>query len=202
MENSIEKIKELDIEYKEVSDKLNDLTNEMRGVVNSTDLSNRCFSVYKTNNYEVLIKLTNRATHKLVEEGKAVTPDVLSGIMENLFNEYFGDTLTMDELQKIVWSRIPHFFNSPYYVYQYATSFASSANLYDRITNTKYSDEERENAKIQYLTLLKSGGNDHPMNQLKKAGVDLEKEESFSAVAVQFNALLDILEEELNKINK
>ena len=122
--------------------------------------------------------------------------------MENLFNEYFGDTLTMDELQKIVWSRIPHFFNSPYYVYQYATSFASSANLYDRITNTKYSDEERENAKIQYLTLLKSGGNDHPMNQLKKAGVDLEKEESFSAVAVQFNALLDILEEELNKINK
>lgn len=140
--------------------------------------------------------------HKLVEEGKAVTPDVLSGIMENLFNEYFGDTLTMDELQKIVWSRIPHFFNSPYYVYQYATSFASSANLYDRITNTKYSDEERENAKIQYLTLLKSGGNDHPMNQLKKAGVDLEKEESFSAVAVQFNALLDILEEELNKINK
>ena len=140
--------------------------------------------------------------HKLVEEGKAVTPDVLSGIMENLFNEYFGDTLTMDELQKIVWSRIPHFFNSPYYVYQYATSFASSANLYDRITNTKYSDEERENAKIQYLTLLKSGGNDHPMNQLKKAGVDLEKEESFSAVAVQFNALLDLLEEELNKINK
>lgn len=140
--------------------------------------------------------------HKLVEEGKAVTPDVLSGIMENLFNEYFGDTLIMDELQKIVWSRIPHFFNSPYYVYQYATSFASSANLYDRITNTKYSDEERENAKIQYLTLLKSGGNDHPMNQLKKAGVDLEKEESFSAVAVQFNALLDILEEELNKINK
>ena len=140
--------------------------------------------------------------HKLVEEGKAVTPDVLSGIMENLFNEYFGDTLTIDELQKIVWSRIPHFFNSPYYVYQYATSFASSANLYDRITNTKYSDEERENAKIQYLTLLKSGGNDHPMNQLKKAGVDLEKEESFSAVAVQFNALLDILEEELNKINK
>ena len=140
--------------------------------------------------------------HKLVEEGKAVTPDVLSGIMEKLFNEYFGDTLTMDELQKIVWSRIPHFFNSPYYVYQYATSFASSANLYDRITNTKYSDEERENAKIQYLTLLKSGGNDHPMNQLKKAGVDLEKEESFTAVAVQFNALLDILEEELNKINK
>ena len=140
--------------------------------------------------------------HKLIEEGKAVTPDVLSGIMDNLFKEYFGDTITMDELQKIIWARIPHFFNSPYYVYQYATSFASSANLYDRITNEKYSVEERESAKEAYLMLLKSGGNDHPMSQLKKAGVDLEKEESFHAVAVEFDRLLDILEEELNKLEK
>lgn len=140
--------------------------------------------------------------HKLIEEGKAVTPDVLNGIMDNLFKEYFGDTITMDELQKIIWARIPHFFNSPYYVYQYATSFASSANLYDRITNEKYSVEERESAKEAYLTLLKSGGNDHPMSQLKKAGVDLEKEESFHAVAVEFDRLLNILEEELNKLEK
>lgn len=140
--------------------------------------------------------------HKLIEEGKAVTPDVLSGIMDNLFKEYFGDSITMDELQKIIWARIPHFFNSPYYVYQYATSFASSANLYDRITNTKYSEEERTKAKEDYLTLLKSGGNDHPMNQLKKAGVDLEKVESFHAVAVEFDRLLDILEKELNKLEK
>ena len=140
--------------------------------------------------------------HKLIEEGKAVTPDVLSGIMDNLFKEYFGDTITMDELQKIIWARIPHFFNSPYYVYQYATSFASSANLYDRITNEKYSVEERESAKEAYLTLLKSGGNDHPMSQLKKAGVDLEKKESFHAVAVEFDRLLNILEEELNKLEK
>lgn len=140
--------------------------------------------------------------HKLIEEGKAVTPDVLSGIMDNLFKEYFGDSITMNELQKIIWARIPHFFNSPYYVYQYATSFASSANLYDRITNTKYSEEERTKAKEDYLTLLKSGGNDHPMNQLKKAGVDLEKVESFHAVAVEFDRLLDILEEELNKLEK
>lgn len=140
--------------------------------------------------------------HKLIEEGKAITPDVLSGIMDNLFKEYFGDTITMDELQKIIWARIPHFFNSPYYVYQYATSFASSANLYDRMTNPKYSDEERAEAKEDYLTLLKSGGNDHPMAQLKKAGVDLEKEESFQAVAIEFDRLLNILEEELNKLGK
>ena len=122
--------------------------------------------------------------------------------MDNLFKQYFGDTLAMDELQKVIWARIPHFFNSPYYVYQYATSFASSANLYDRITNEKYSQEEREKATKDYLTLLQSGGNDHPMSQLKKAGVDLEKDESFHAVAKEFDFLLDLLEVELKKIKK
>ena len=137
--------------------------------------------------------------HQIVENGGAITSDVLNNIMTNLFAEYFGNDLTMDELQKIIWARIPHFYNSPYYVYQYATSFASSANLYNRITNPKYSLDEREEAKKAYLTLLKSGGNDHPMNQLKKAGVDLSKKDAFDAVAMEFNRLLDLLEEELKK---
>jgi len=137
--------------------------------------------------------------HKLIEDGKPVTPEALSTIMNDLFVEYFGDTLTMDELQKVIWARIPHFFNSPYYVYQYSTSFASSANLYDRVTNERYTLEQREQAKEDYLNLLKSGGNDHPMTQLKKAGVDLEKTESFDAVATEFDRLLDLLEKELKE---
>ena len=132
--------------------------------------------------------------HKMIEEYKAITPDILSDIMYNLFKKYFGDTVTIDELQKIIWSRIPHFFNSTFYVYQYATSFASSAKLYE---NLKNNPESRE----KYLTLLKSGGNNHPMEQLKLAGVDLTKKESFDAIAKEFDRLLDVLEEELKKIN-
>ena len=132
--------------------------------------------------------------HKMIEEYKAVTPDILSDIMYNLFKKYFGESITIDELQKIIWSRIPHFFRSPFYVYQYATSFASSAKLYE---NLKTNPESRE----KYLTLLKSGGNNHPMEQLKLAGVDLTKKESFDSVAKEFDRLLDVLEEELKKID-
>ena len=132
--------------------------------------------------------------HKMIEEYKAITPDILSDIMHNLFKKYFGESITIDELQKIIWSRIPHFFRSPFYVYQYATSFASSAKLYE---NLKTNPESRE----KYLTLLKSGGNNHPMEQLKLAGVDLTKKESFDSVAKEFDRLLDVLEEELKKIN-
>jgi len=140
--------------------------------------------------------------HKMVEEGKAITPEVLDGIMEGLFKDYFGDTIAIDELQKIIWARIPHFYNSPFYVYQYATCFASSAVLHDRVTNEKYSVEEREEALDKYLTLLKSGGNDHPMEQLKKAGVDLSETEAVAAVAKDLDKLLDLLEQEIDKYEK
>lgn len=140
--------------------------------------------------------------HKIVENGGAITPDILSGIMNQLFKDYFGDTVAIDELQKIIWARIPHFYNSPYYVYQYATCFASSAVLHDRITNEKYSEDERKVALNKYLDLLKSGGSDHPMNQLKKAGVDLTETETIEAVSKDMNALLDILEKEMENLER
>ena len=128
--------------------------------------------------------------HKLTEEGNPITPDVLSEIMTKLFAEYFGDSLVMDELQKIIWARIPHFFNSPYYVYQYATSFAASSRLYEKVTNEKYSPEEREEARKKYIELLKSGGNNYPIEQLKLAGVNLEEKENFEAVAHEMTRLI------------
>lgn len=136
--------------------------------------------------------------HKLAEEGNPITPDVLSEIMTKLFAEYFGDSLVMDELQKIIWARIPHFFNSPYYVYQYATSFAASSRLYEKVTNEKYSPEEREEARKKYIELLKSGGNNYPIEQLKLAGVNLEEKENFEAVAHEMTRLIDLLEKELS----
>ena len=138
--------------------------------------------------------------YKLIESGHPITADTLDNIMDNLFKEYFGEDLVVDELQKIVWARIPHFFNSPYYVYQYATSFSASSKLYDKITNTKYSQEERTLSLEKYLNLLKSGGNDFPINQLKNAGVNLLEKENFEAVSLEMDRLITLLENEL--INK
>lgn len=138
--------------------------------------------------------------HKLTEKGNPITPDVLSEIMTKLFAEYFGDSLVMDELQKIIWARIPHFFNSPYYVYQYATSFAASSRLYEKVTNEKYSPEEREEARKKYIELLKSGGNNYPIEQLKLAGVNLEEKENFEAVAHEMTRLIGLLEKELKEL--
>lgn len=137
--------------------------------------------------------------YKIVERGEPITPDVLDEIMTKLFKEYFGEELVMDDLQKLIWARIPHFFNSPYYVYQYATSFSASSKLHELVTDKKYSEEERKEAREKYLELLKSGGNNYPVEQLKKAGVNLEDKENFEAVAKEMTKLLTLLEKELKK---
>ncbi len=136
--------------------------------------------------------------HRLVEEGKPVTAEVLSGIYRKLLEEYYGDAAEINDLYRVTWARIPHFFNSPYYVYQYATCFASSAQIFKEMTT---GDEASKKAATErYLTLLRSGGNDHPMEQLKKAGVDLTKPATVQAVIDQMNELVTQLEIEAAKI--
>ena len=133
--------------------------------------------------------------HRLVEEGKPVTADVLSEIYMGLLEAYHGDALDYDEESRVTWARIPHFYSTPYYVYQYATCFASSAQLMAQIG--RGSDASRAAAVERYLTLLKSGGSDHPMTLLQRAGVDLGQPETVRAVVGQLDTLVTELEKNL-----
>lgn len=151
--------------------------------------------------FQALLADYEYQAHKLAETGQPITADVLSKITEDLFYNYYGDEIEKDELLSIFWSRVPHFFNSPFYVYQYATCFASSAILYDKVIKTE-DENARKKALERYIELLSSGGNDFPMNQLKKAGVDLSKKSTIEAVSKQLDGLLDKLENEIKKINK
>lgn len=132
--------------------------------------------------------------HRRVEADEPVTADVLNGIYKDLFVAYYGDAVDMEPLTPATWARIPHFFNSPFYVYQYATCFASAAKISTGIMDGPAAS--REAARTQYLNLLASGGNDHPMNQLAKAGVDLSTPETVQAVIAQLDRLVTQLEQE------
>jgi oligoendopeptidase F len=130
--------------------------------------------------------------HRLAEEGKPVTAEVLGDIYFGLLQAYHGDALDYDAQSRITWARIPHFYQSPYYVYQYATCFASSAQLMNQLIGG--SPAEREAALRRYLALLESGGSDHPMTLLQSAGVDLSKPEPVRAVVSQLDTLVSRLE--------
>lgn len=133
--------------------------------------------------------------HRLVETDQPITSEVLSGIYSRLLGEYWGDALSHDQRAQHTWARIPHFFQSPYYVYQYATCFASTAKLMEEIGAQDATT--RRAAVDRYLALLQSGGSDHPMALLETAGVDLSQPETVRAVSSQLDGLVDRLEREL-----
>ncbi len=149
--------------------------------------------------FQTLLADYELQVHTLIEKGESVTAETLTKIMSGLFDAYYGDSVEKDEFINYVWTRIPHMYRTPFYVYQYATCFASSAQIYNNITDG--TDVEKKAAMENFLALLKSGGNNHPMEQLKNAGVDLTQPETIKAVITQFNILVGQLEVEINKLN-
>lgn len=133
--------------------------------------------------------------HRLVESGRPVTAEVLADIFVGLLKTYHGDALDYDEQSRLTWTRIPHFFGTPYYVYQYATCYASSAQLMKQIASGPAAD--RADAVARYIALLESGGSDHPMTLLLKAGIDLSRPEPVQAVVEQLDSLVTRLEREI-----
>jgi oligoendopeptidase F len=136
-------------------------------------------------------------THQLVEAGEPVTADALRAIYGKLIADYYGDTIEFESLYESYWTRIGHFFSSPYYVYKYATSFAASAQVVQGIQSKK--SDVRKKALDNYLGMLKSGGSDYPMEQLRKCGVDLAKPDAIQAVVNRLDNLVTLLEAELQK---
>ena len=136
--------------------------------------------------------------HRLAEQDQPITSETLTNTYRSLLTDYYGDALDMNELTGITWARIPHFFNSPYYVYQYATCFASAARISSEIMHG--SEQARNETRERFLTLLRSGGNDYPMEQLKKAGIDLSRPDTVRAIVQQLDDLVTRLEAELKKV--
>jgi len=136
--------------------------------------------------------------HRLAEEGKPITADVLGDIYFGLLKAYNGDAIDYDPQSRVTWARIPHFYGTPYYVYQYATCYASSAEILKQILAAP--EPERPAAVQRYLSLLRAGGSDHPMALLQGAGVDLGRPETVQAVVQQLDELVTQLEQAIQRL--
>lgn len=128
--------------------------------------------------------------HEKVEGGEPLTAEEFTNIYYDLNKQYYGESCEVNEDIGLEWARIPHFYSN-FYVYKYATGFSAASALSKQIL------EEGESAVARYKEFLKSGGSDFPLNQLRKAGVDMEKKESVDKALHVFKDLVDDLEKEL-----
>jgi oligoendopeptidase F len=79
----------------------------------------------------------------------------------------FLDSVTMREEYSIWWSYIPHFLNTPGYVYAYAFGELLVWALYARFKSGMAGFQDK------YLAVLTAGGSDYPHNILAPMGIDL-----------------------------
>jgi oligoendopeptidase F len=149
-------------------------------------------SITSTFYTQVLFADFELEAHRLVESDAPVTAEVLSHLYGHVFSAYYGDAVEAEALTPITWARIPHFFHTPYYVYQYATCFASAAKLAQEMTEG--AESARADTRRRYLDLLAAGGSDHPMSLLKRAGVDLSEPSTVQAVVQHLDKLVTRLE--------
>lgn len=125
-----------------------------------------------------------KTIHELVENNKSINALVLDDIWGQLLTKYYGKDYELDQLAKVGWSRIPHFYNS-FYVYKYATGCSAGVS---------FAQDILKNGSDNYINFLKKGGSDYPINVLKDAGVNLTSTKPIEDTINKFDSLVKELE--------
>ena len=133
------------------------------------------------------------AIHKADQEGQVLTSEFLNELYADLNEKYYGLKKEDNPQIQYEWARIPHFYYD-YYVFQYSTGFSAASALAEKIVHGSQEDKDK------YLDYLKAGNSDYPLNVIKKAGVDMEKEDYLNAAFVVFERRLDEFEALVEKL--
>jgi oligoendopeptidase F len=118
------------------------------------------FRQMSMNRFEHLIHTRRR------HEGELST-DRIGGLWLESQSEMFGDSVEITDGYRIWWSYIPHFINTPGYVYAYAYGQLLALSAYRRFT------QEGEAFIPRYLELLAAGGSRSPEALGAMVGIDL-----------------------------
>jgi oligoendopeptidase F len=129
--------------------------------------------------------------HQFAENNIPLTPALLKAEYQKLNAKYFGNDAVIDQEIEIEWARIPHFYYN-FYVYQYATGISAALALSDKVVNGSTQDQKN------YLTFLKSGCRQYPIDLLKIAGVDMTTPEPVKQAISKFRGLVKELKKLLN----
>ena len=133
------------------------------------------------------------AIHQADQNGEVLTSEFLNNLYADLNQEYYGLSKEDNPQIQYEWARIPHFYYN-YYVYQYSTGFAAASALAEKIVHGSQEDRDR------YIDYLKAGKSDYPLNIMRKAGVDMEKEGYLNDAFAVFERRLDEFEALVEKL--
>jgi oligoendopeptidase F len=122
--------------------------------------------------------------HDMAEAGEGLSGAKFTQVYFDLLKRYHGPKMRLDPVYGNEWAYIPHFYNS-FYVFQYATCISAATYFAQAIL--KGGPKERDN----YLSVLKAGGSDYPVEILRRAGLDMASPAPYQALVASFKDTLD-----------
>ncbi|MGL4525124.1 MAG: oligoendopeptidase F [Spirochaetia bacterium] len=128
-----------------------------------------------------------KTMHQSHSQGIPLTLEFIRSAYRQLLHDYFGPAVEFSELSDLECLRIPHFYRS-FYVYKYATGVAASLALSKRVISGG------ANERDDYLSFLKSGGRQYPLESLAMAGVDMNSQQPIIDALKYFKSLVSSLE--------
>jgi oligoendopeptidase F len=124
--------------------------------------------------------------YQRAERGGAISAPFLSERLVELFSEGYGGAVEVDAARLgSSWMNFGHLY-APFYVYQYATGIAAANALAKDVL------EQGEPAAQRYLSFLKAGSSNYPLEVLKIAGIDMNDPEP---VRRGFGVLKDMVDQ-------
>jgi len=128
-----------------------------------------------------------RRIYRLAEAGTPITAVTLSETKGAILEEFWGDTVTIDEGARLTWMRQPHYYMGLY-------PYTYSAGLTVATAVARAIQEEGQPAVDRWLKTLKAGGTLKPLDLIRLAGVDMSTPEPVHQAVAYVGSLVDQLE--------
>ena len=136
-------------------------------------------------------ELENKA-YALIDNGETIDAEYLSNTIYDIRSKYYKDVVNLDDKSKYSWIRREHYFY-PFYLFKYATGVSAAIMIATKIINNE------DDMKNKYISFLKMGDTDYPVELLKKIGIDMTKEEVYENAVNFFSNLIDEFDKESDK---
>ena len=128
-----------------------------------------------------------RRVYALAEAGTPLTASVLSEQKRETLENFWGDTVVIDEGASLTWMRQPHYYMG-LYPYTYSAGLTVSTAIAQKIKT------EGKPAVDGWLDVLRAGGTMKPLDLIKKAGIDMSKTDAIQDAVAYVGSLIHDLE--------
>lgn len=134
-----------------------------------------------------------REVYRIIDKGGSVQAPVLNKLKKETLEQFWGDTVTLNEGAELTWMRQPHYYMG-LYPYTYSAGLTIATEVSQRILN------EGDKALEDWKKVLKAGGTLDPIEFAKTAGVDITTEKPLLNTIEHIGNIIDEIVELTEKI--